>query len=217
MTIELSNASYMYDCSEYYSERILRCLDEIQFTIPEYTVLQWMGNCVFSEFETDLVQFIAKWDNEVYRKLTHNEITIAISRLLSKGHLVKIDEFHLETIHRLLDMCKIENRGFLPLLGHIEVTPRGFSVYQYFQTTILEQNYIHNQDGVYIIEDDYLPRDEWLFKRVCMPNREELINYLKSANNGLGQYHFNIDNIYYCEISGVKNGGRYYPKDIHVT
>jgi hypothetical protein len=131
----------------------LNCLEEIQFTIPEFFLLRFM--CEFGVHlpKNDLIRiarhrkFKYCWRPNADRPST-DELQTALDRLVKSGYVVHIDSYHLETIHRLLDMCQIKIRGFLPVVGDYDATPKGFSVYFYVMETVDDVSYINEYDGI---------------------------------------------------------------------
>jgi hypothetical protein len=197
------NIDFIYDSECYWSRHLLACLDEIQFTIPEYHVLNYMCDVGAYGQRKDVLRYISHRKPTLFRKPSEEEMAEALDTLLSKGHLVEINEFHLETIKRLLDMCKIIYRGFLPNKGDIDVTPKGFSVYRYWREIVFSAGYIEKNDVAAIFDNGMKTRfGDTKIICYCGASKELLVNamqnYQDTQSSTWLHYDFNIDQIRYC-------------------
>jgi hypothetical protein len=186
------NKSFMFDPSEHYSKIILQCLDELCLSIPEYFLLNRMGDTGLNGHKEYLMRAALKRVPNFFRRLKLEELELALSHLTEEGFIVKVDAYHLETINRLLTMCKIKYKG-LPEIGDYDLTPRGFSVYLYLMKTIFSQDFssFHKNDPT--LMRNRSGHDIGDVVEACAPTIEELI---KNSDTVHGVYDDN--DIHYC-------------------
>ena len=120
-------------------------LEEVFFTVPKYIVLSFMCQRRIPK-KNDIIRMALKRKYTFCDKFCTEELCEAFDNLAENGYIVKIDSYHLETIHRLLDMCKIEHQGLLPSLDDWDVTPKGYSVYSYIMS-IFDMSHLESEES----------------------------------------------------------------------